>query len=105
MSPELATRTTDPGTPLDDLLAELALAEKWPTPEGYCHRCGFGPCFATEDTACILAEPLPLDDWLTLAAADAVFAVFGHLPVDVRRSVRFALGRQLGERIASLYTR
>lgn len=116
MSPELATRTTDPGTPLDDLLAELALAEKWPTPEGYCNRCGLAPCHAKsgddptveDDGTCnyALAEPLTLDTWLNLAAADAVYAVFRHIdPWGARRETRSALAGQLGEHIADMYGR
>jgi hypothetical protein len=86
-----------------------------PVAAGYCYRCGFAPCMAQTDSNCQaesdgtcsrdLAAPLTQETWLTLAAGDAVRAVFGTafplvgLDPQTRRLVA-ALQRRLGLRIA-----
>jgi hypothetical protein len=67
MSPQLATETqpakSSNPTPLDDLLAELAIAEKWPTPASYCHRCGYDRCLYGAGSCLAMAEPPTLAKW------------------------------------------
>lgn len=114
MSPTLATTCPDPdtqplprrvpGVTLDELLAELAIAEKWPKMEDHCYRCGLRPCavhddgeVAEEDGTCSrdLTHPLTLDAWLDITASHALMAVdlYG---AGADKSLVAALARRIG---------
>lgn len=115
MSPELATRTTDPDTQplprrrpgatldprLEALVAELAIAEHVPMPVGYCHRCGLSACYGhLPDAVLTCAEvgrPWPFDRWLRTATGAAARAALGDdwLANPLRDELLEAVGKRL----------
>lgn len=95
----------DPGTTLDALVAELAVAEKWPTPADWCARCGFAPCAVEmEDGAdglCNpdLLEPMSLDSWADRVVWRALLQAGVRYGVPGRRDMVLAIARA-AERLA-----
>lgn len=91
----------DPSTPrrLDELIAELALADRWPTPADYCHRCGLAPCLSVtwpESGDCTGVHQVPtLRTWAALAAGDALRAAGIRHDTPGRRDLALALVRAI----------
>lgn len=94
--------------PIRALIAELAIAEKWPTPAGYCHRCGCSQCLGPDYACGHVQAPETLDRWLDRVAAHAL-TYAGLIPDHEattraeRRRLREAsapLRRALADRIA-----
>lgn len=100
-----APTAPDPPTPhrLDELIAELALAEKWPTPAGWCSRCGLAPCISTYPSVgecdAGIHQVATLDSWAASASYDLTRSL-GLPSWDIDRRVVDALVRALRARAA-----
>jgi hypothetical protein len=118
MTPELATQTaparTGATTPhpspgparLDALLAELAIAEKWPTAAAWCYRCDRRPGAGHLPRTCEYGtRPVSREHWIDHAVYRALDAA-GLLADDdelssaerrAQRALMSPLVRELGE--------